>query len=177
MATSNLQVSFCIELHRSLPSPIYTFKGVNLHFGGWNCLGGAFFERGAPQRGGGTVDAEKDYMHRKMSIGSHFQQHYIFLLICHRSEFTSEICILFCVLSMAQQNYISGSRGNYSSQKGQCNYISDRWANLVTRIAATSKTQIASDCNRNSKKIAATPKTPSETKSLDSGTASFVWFL
>ena len=48
---------------------------------------------------------------------------------------------------------------------------------LVTRIAATPKSQIASDCNRNSKKITATPKTPSEANSLDSGTASFVWFL
>ena len=48
---------------------------------------------------------------------------------------------------------------------------------LVTRIAATSKSQVASDCNRNSKKITATPKTPSEAKFFDSGTASFVWFL
>ena len=52
-----------------------------------------------------------------------------------------------------------------------------RDASLVTRIAATSKSQIASDCNRNSKKITATPKTPSEANSLDSGTASFVWFF
>ena len=33
--------SFCIELHRHLPSSIYILEGVNLHFGGWNCLGGA----------------------------------------------------------------------------------------------------------------------------------------
>ena len=26
--------SFCIELHRDLPSPIHILEGVNLHFGG-----------------------------------------------------------------------------------------------------------------------------------------------
>ena len=52
-----------------------------------------------------------------------------------------------------------------------------QYYSLVARIAATLKSQIASDCNRNSKKITATPKTSSEAKSLDSGTASFAWFL
>ena len=45
--------SFCIELHRNLPSPICTLEGVHLHFGGWNCLGVALFvlKGGAPQKG------------------------------------------------------------------------------------------------------------------------------
>ena len=40
----------------------------------------------------------------------------ILLLICPRSELISEICN-FYVLSMAQQNYISDSRGNQLSAK------------------------------------------------------------
>ena len=51
-----------------------------------------------------------------------------------------------------------------------------RLMSLVTRVAATSKSQIASDCNRNFK-ITATQKTPSEANFLDSGSTSFAWFL
>ena len=47
LATSNLQ--FCIELHRNHPSPIYILEGVNLRFGGWNCLGGKCTRKNPPQ--------------------------------------------------------------------------------------------------------------------------------
>ena len=45
--------SFCIELiTQESPLPIYIMEGVNLHFGGWSCLGGCFIEKGRPQKGG-----------------------------------------------------------------------------------------------------------------------------
>ena len=47
--------SFCIELHRNLPSPMYSLEGVNLHFGGWHCLGGALQKRGDLQKKRGAL--------------------------------------------------------------------------------------------------------------------------
>ena len=63
-----------------------------------------------------TVDAEKDYMYQKLWGKYLYQKYYIFFADRARSKLISEICN-FCVLSMAQQNYMSDSQGNEFSAR------------------------------------------------------------